>query len=75
MDWLCEREMTVYTTIFSTGGDATQLERFERRYAWFTARLAERRDVWALFPSAWRVPQTLALTFCKITKARAHWHN
>lgn len=73
MDWLCEREMTVYTTIFSMSneGGPASLERFERRYAWFAGRLEERREVWALFPPAWRVPQTLAMTFCKITKVRA----
>lgn len=48
--------------------DASKLDRFERRFAWFRARLDERRGVWALFPEAWRVPQTLCLTFCKITK-------
>lgn len=24
--------------------------------------------MWGLFPTAWRVPQVLCLTFCKITK-------
>lgn len=32
-------------------------------------RLEERKEVWGLFPPAWRVPQVLCLTFCKITKA------
>eukprot|EP00879_Flechtneria_rotunda_P008030 GHRR01008412.1.p1 GENE.GHRR01008412.1~~GHRR01008412.1.p1 ORF type:complete len:961 (+),score=374.37 GHRR01008412.1:225-3107(+) len=69
MDWLCEREMTVYQTIFSMSGDAAKLDRFERRFAWFKGRLEERKEVWGVFPPAWRVPQTLCLTFCKITKA------
>jgi hypothetical protein len=68
MDWLCEREMTVYQTIFSMSGDAAKLDRFERRFAWFKGRLEERKEVWAVFPTHWRVPQTLCLTFCKITK-------
>jgi hypothetical protein len=33
-------------------------------------RLEERKEVWGLFPAAWRVPQVLCLTFCKITKVR-----
>jgi hypothetical protein len=70
MDWLCEREMTVYQTIFSMSGDAAKLDRFERRFAWFKGRLEERKEVWAVFPNHWRVPQTLCLTFCKITKVR-----
>eukprot|EP00878_Enallax_costatus_P033636 GHUV01037174.1.p1 GENE.GHUV01037174.1~~GHUV01037174.1.p1 ORF type:complete len:827 (+),score=323.16 GHUV01037174.1:597-3077(+) len=69
MDWLCEREMTVYQTIFSMSGDAAKLDRFERRFAWFKQRLEERKEVWGVFPASWRVPQTLCLTFCKITKA------
>lgn len=69
MDWLCDREMTVYQTIFSMSGDAAKLDRFERRFAWFKTRLEERKEVWAVFPDTWRVPQTLCLTFCKITKA------
>eukprot|EP00775_Hariotina_reticulata_P007996 gene7996-8194_t len=69
MDWVCEREMTVYQTIFSMSGDAAKLDRFERRFSWFKGRLEERKEVWGVFPASWRVPQTLCLTFCKITKA------
>lgn len=29
-------------------------------------RMEERKEVWALFPAGWRVPQTLCLTFCKV---------
>jgi hypothetical protein len=68
MDWLCDREMTVYQTIFSMSGDAAKLDRFERRFTWFKGRLEDRKEVWAVFPQSWRVPQTLCLTFCKITK-------
>jgi hypothetical protein len=116
MDWLCDREMTVYQTIFSMSGglrgagspaagecvewnrllrerptpprpihptktancpfqhppgDAAKLDRFDRRFVWFKSRLDERREVWGLFPASWRVPQTLCLTFCKITKVRS----
>lgn len=70
MDWVADREMAVYQTIFSMSSEASKLDRFERRFAWFRGRLDERREIWALFPPGWRVPQTLCLTFCKITKAR-----
>ncbi|GFR43120.1 hypothetical protein Agub_g4124 [Astrephomene gubernaculifera] len=48
---------------------ATRLDKFERRFAWFRARLEEKGEVWGVFPRRWRVPQVLCLTFCKITKA------
>jgi hypothetical protein len=141
MDWLCEREMTIYTTIFSMAGESAKLDRFDRRYQWFRARLEEKKvgdgpaaggqapwprppgccttqrsawsgtlpvvacaasgrskqrpkapparswlspptrqppspptplrpqEQWVIFPESWRVPQTLCLTFCKITRA------
>jgi hypothetical protein len=70
MDWLSEREVGVYTAVFSASAtDARMLDRFERRYAWYRQRLEDRRDVWAVFPASWRVPQTITLAFCKVTKA------
>jgi hypothetical protein len=38
------------------------------RVVWLQGRLDERKEVWGLFPAAWRVPHVLCLTFCKITK-------
>jgi vacuolar protein sorting-associated protein 53 len=71
MDWLSEREMGVYSAVFSASAtDARMLDRFERRYTWYRQRLEEKAPVWeAIFPASWRVPQTLALAFCKVTKA------
>lgn len=65
MDWLCEKEMGVYATVFggtsampdTAAGPGSRLERFEARFAWFRKRLEEKKDVYALFPDAWRVPQ------------------
>lgn len=34
MDWLADREMGIYQTIFSMSSDTASLERFERRFAW-----------------------------------------
>lgn len=70
MDWLCEREMSIYTAIFSLSGEGAKLHRFEHRFMWFRGRLEEKKEQWAIFPESWRVPQTLCLTFCKITKAQ-----
>lgn len=36
---------------------ATRLDKFEQRFAWFRGRLAEKREVWGVFPEHWRVPQ------------------
>ncbi|GAX83739.1 hypothetical protein CEUSTIGMA_g11164.t1 [Chlamydomonas eustigma] len=71
MDWLCDREVTIYTTIFSMSGETAKLDRFERRFMWFRSRLEEKKEQWAIFPDAWKVSQLLCLTFCKITKAQA----
>ena len=44
-------------SIFSLSGETAKLERFERRYMWFRSRLEEKKEQWAIFPEAWRVPQ------------------
>ena len=33
-------------------------------------RLEARREVWAIFPPGWAVPQLLCLMFCNITRAQ-----
>lgn len=68
VDAVCRREMGVYTQIFGTVGETAKLERTMNRYKWLLRRLEARRDVWAIFPVDWRVPQLLAVTFCSITK-------
>lgn len=68
VDAVCRREMGVYTQIFGTVGETAKLERTMNRYKWLLRRLETRRDVWAIFPADWRVPQLLAVTFCSITK-------
>ncbi len=40
---------------------ATRLDKFEQRFAWFRGRLAEKREVWGVFPEHWRVPQVRGL--------------
>lgn len=70
MDWLCEREMTIYRSVFMVSGETGGLEKFDRRFGWFKQRMEEMTGQWGIFPKAWRVPQLLCLTFCKITKAQ-----
>ncbi|KAK2077673.1 hypothetical protein QBZ16_004519 [Prototheca wickerhamii] len=69
IDAVCRRETVVYTQIFGVTGETARLERTVNRYKWLLKRLETRREVWALFPSDWRVPQLLCLAFCTITKA------
>lgn len=70
VDMVCRREMGVYTQIFGTIGETAKLERTLNRYKWLLRRLESRKDVWAIFPSDWRVPQLLCVTFCSITKTQ-----
>ncbi|KAG1671687.1 hypothetical protein FOA52_007478 [Chlamydomonas sp. UWO 241] len=71
VDWLRQREVRIYNDVFGASCEGGQkLERFERRFGWFKTRLEEKREQWAIFPEAWRAPQMLALTFCKITKSQ-----
>lgn len=37
---------------------------------WLLKRLEARREVWAIFPPGWAVPQLLCLMFCNITRAQ-----
>ncbi len=80
MDWLCDREMTIYTTAFGGGAGsgalssqaaaaaddrgaaeaaahALRLDKFELRFGWFRSRLADKKELWGVFPEAWHVPQ------------------
>jgi vacuolar protein sorting-associated protein 53 len=68
IDAYCRREMGIYTQIFGTVGETARLDRIVNRYKWLIRRLDARRDVLALFPRDWRVPQLLCVTFCSITK-------
>ncbi|KAK9815375.1 hypothetical protein WJX72_002419 [[Myrmecia] bisecta] len=70
IDYVCKKEMSVYTQIFSVTGETAQLDRAERRYTWMRKRLRAREEVWAIFPEAWRVPQLTCQMFCSLTKAQ-----
>jgi hypothetical protein len=60
--------MGVYTQIFATIGDTAKLERTVNRYKWLLKRLEARKEIWAIFPPGWHVPQLLCFMFCNITK-------
>ncbi|EFN54878.1 hypothetical protein CHLNCDRAFT_23940 [Chlorella variabilis] len=68
IDSVCKREMGVYTQIFATIGDTARLERTANRYKWLLKRLEARKDIWAIFPPSWHVPQLLCIMFCNISK-------
>ncbi|KAL4452083.1 hypothetical protein ABPG75_007745 [Micractinium tetrahymenae] len=70
IDTVCKREMGVYTQIFATIGDTAKLDRTVNRYKWLLRRLEARRDIWAIFPPGWHVPQLLCIMFCNITKSQ-----
>lgn len=70
VDYVCKKEMGVYSQIFAPVGDTAQLDRVERRYNWLRKRLRAREEVWAIFPEPWRVPQLLCLMFCQVTKSQ-----
>lgn len=62
--------MRIYQQIYGTVGEVAKLERTERRYQWLKKRLDDRPEQWAVFPSSWRVPQLVAISFCKATKSQ-----
>eukprot|EP00201_Polytomella_parva_P018686 CAMPEP_0175063804 /NCGR_PEP_ID=MMETSP0052_2-20121109/14968_1 /TAXON_ID=51329 ORGANISM="Polytomella parva, Strain SAG 63-3" /NCGR_SAMPLE_ID=MMETSP0052_2 /ASSEMBLY_ACC=CAM_ASM_000194 /LENGTH=634 /DNA_ID=CAMNT_0016330059 /DNA_START=108 /DNA_END=2008 /DNA_ORIENTATION=- len=74
LDWLCDREVVAYQAVFgassSSMGEASRLDRFEKRFQWFKARSEDRKELWTAFPPDWRVPQMVGLTFCRVTKAQ-----
>lgn len=70
IDTVCKREMGVYTQIFATIGDTAKLDRTVNRYKWLLRRLEARKDIWAIFPPGWHVPQLLCIMFCNITKSQ-----
>uniref|UniRef100_A0A061RIS0 Vacuolar protein sorting-associated protein 53 n=2 Tax=Tetraselmis sp. GSL018 TaxID=582737 RepID=A0A061RIS0_9CHLO len=67
---VCNKEMAVYTQIFTGTGQVAKLEKTERRYHWLTKMLREKEKVWDIFPKHWRVLRIVCMTFCSITRAQ-----
>lgn len=67
MGSLCNREIMSYMQIFSaTKGEASHLDKVERRYAYIKQKLKAREEAWGVFPLSWRVPQLITLAMCKV---------
>ncbi|KAG0584269.1 hypothetical protein M758_3G197500 [Ceratodon purpureus] len=66
---VCSKELTAYQQIFQ-GTEVAKLEKAERRYAWIKRQLRSNEEVWSIFPPSWRVPHTLCMQFCKVTRAQ-----
>ena len=68
---LCSRELSAYSQIFSaSSGEASHLDKVERRYAYIKRKMAEREAAWAVFPPPWRVGALIVAALCKITRAQ-----
>jgi hypothetical protein len=68
---LCGRELTAYSQIFSgSSGEASHLDKVERRYAYIKRKVAEREAAWGVFPTAWRVGALIVAALCKLTRAQ-----
>ena len=70
VNYVCNKEMAVYSQIFTGTGQVAKIEKTERRYAWLIKMLREKEKVWEIFPKAWRVTRIVCMTFCSITKAQ-----
>lgn len=67
VDAVCKKEARIYQQVFAV---SSALERAEARYTWLKKRLKTRTDVWNVYPPHWRLPQTVALAWCAITKTQ-----
>mmetsp|Transcript_6744 Transcript_6744/g.18881 ORF Transcript_6744/g.18881 Transcript_6744/m.18881 type:complete len:738 (-) Transcript_6744:326-2539(-) len=70
VNYVCNKEMAVYTQIFTGTGQVAKLEKTERRYHWLLRMLREKEKVWEIFPKKWRVTKIVCMTFCSITRAQ-----
>ncbi len=68
---LCARELGAYGQIFSAQqGEASHLDKVERRYAYIKRKIAEREAAWGVFPQPWRVGALVVAALCKLTRAQ-----
>jgi len=68
---LCSRELGAYTSIFSaTSGEASHLDKVERRFAYIKRKIGEREAAWTIFPPPWRVGALCVAALCKVTRAQ-----
>jgi len=70
VNYVCNKEMAVYSQIFTGTGQVAKLEKTERRYHWLLRMLRDKEQVWSIFPKHWRVTRIVCMTFCSITRAQ-----
>jgi len=65
----CLSVLEDYKNIFQPPSDTSALEMAERRFAWLKRTVKEYRDKHASnFPDAWRVPCSICMHFCHVTR-------
>ncbi|KAI9835192.1 MAG: hypothetical protein M1819_002562 [Sarea resinae] len=67
--WYCNTQLREYRQVFRGNDEAGSLDNISRRYSWFKRMLKTYDDEHAvIFPSSWRVNETLANAFCEGTR-------
>ena len=67
--WYCNTQLREYRQLFKGSEEAGSLENISMRYSWFKRMLRTYDNEHAfLFPTAWRVNEILANTFCEGTR-------
>ncbi|KAI9886393.1 MAG: Tlg2-vesicle protein [Watsoniomyces obsoletus] len=67
--WYCNTELREYRQLFRGNEEAGSLDNISRRYSWFKRLLRMYDEEHAsIFPTAWKVNEVLANTFCEGTR-------
>ncbi|KAJ5688665.1 hypothetical protein N7462_003057 [Penicillium macrosclerotiorum] len=67
--WYCNTQLREYRQIFRNNEEAGSLDNISRRYSWFRRilKIYDEENA-AIFPTSWRVNETLANVFCEGTR-------
>ncbi|KAL9480041.1 hypothetical protein ACSS6W_004827 [Trichoderma asperelloides] len=69
VSWYINTELREYRQVFRGNDEAGNLDNIGRRYAWFKRMMKTHEDDHAaIFPTYWRVNETLATAFCDGTR-------
>ncbi|XP_041983699.1 uncharacterized protein LOC121736517 [Aricia agestis] len=67
--WFVNLQLQEYIHLFSAEQEGAWVGHVERRYAWLKRHLLAFEDTLAnIFPPAWRLSETIASEFCKVTR-------
>ena len=67
--WYCNTQLREYRQVFRGNDEAGSLDNISRRYSWFKRMIKTYDDQHAaIFPSSWRVDESLANAFCEGTR-------